>query len=180
VLQNTPSLTIFLTSVQDLDTFCKQLVAVLKPGDVLALTGDLGAGKTTFTQYLAHHVGIEDPVTSPTFALIHEYALEQSTRATLPENLAGLEILIHVDVYRLGPEKTPSLEPELSPWLQTGNALLIVEWANYAPFLNSDVTFSLQFSILPPSSSAPETRTLLISGTGLERLNRQTAKEFLI
>lgn len=64
------------------------LSPLLRPGDVIALGGDLGAGKTTFVQGLAAGLGIIDRVTSPTFVLMKEY-------------LGGRFPLIHMDVYRL-------------------------------------------------------------------------------
>ena len=64
------------------------LSPLLRPGDVLSLGGDLGAGKTTFVQGLAAGLGILDRVTSPTFLLMREY-------------LGGRYPLIHMDVYRL-------------------------------------------------------------------------------
>ncbi len=64
------------------------LSPVLRPGDVISLGGDLGAGKTTFVQGLAAGLGIPDRVTSPSFVLMKEY-------------LAGRYPLIHMDVYRL-------------------------------------------------------------------------------
>jgi len=63
------------------------LGAVLRPGDVVVLAGDLGAGKTTFAQGVATALGIDEPVTSPTFTIVHEYD--------------GRIPLAHVDVYRL-------------------------------------------------------------------------------
>lgn len=65
------------------------LAPVLKPGDVLVLAGDLGAGKTTFVQGLAVGLGIVERVTSPTFILMKEY-------------LGGRFPLMHMDVYRMG------------------------------------------------------------------------------
>jgi tRNA threonylcarbamoyladenosine biosynthesis protein TsaE len=64
----------------------EKLVPFLKPGDVISLTGDLGAGKTCFVQGLAHGLKIKNHVTSPTFNIIKEYA--------------GLLPLYHFDVYR--------------------------------------------------------------------------------
>lgn len=61
----------------------------LKAGDVIAYRGDLGAGKTTFTRGLALGMGLPDLVTSPTFALVHEYSRE------------GITPLIHFDMYRI-------------------------------------------------------------------------------
>jgi tRNA threonylcarbamoyladenosine biosynthesis protein TsaE len=60
---------------------------VLRPGDVVSLTGDLGAGKTTFVQGAARALGATDPVLSPTFMLVREYA--------------GRIPIYHLDVYRL-------------------------------------------------------------------------------
>lgn len=65
-----------------------RLGARLGPGDVLLLSGDLGAGKTTFTQGVALGYGIDAEVTSPSFALIHEYATPDRR-------------LVHFDPYRL-------------------------------------------------------------------------------
>ncbi|HEV3474268.1 MAG TPA: tRNA (adenosine(37)-N6)-threonylcarbamoyltransferase complex ATPase subunit type 1 TsaE [Actinomycetota bacterium] len=63
------------------------LAALLFPGDVVSLTGDLGAGKTAFVQGAARSLGVSDTVTSPTFVLVREY------RGDVP--------VYHVDVYRL-------------------------------------------------------------------------------
>jgi len=65
------------------------LSPVLIPGDVIVLSGDLGAGKTTFTQGLAVGLGITEHVTSPTFLLMKEY-------------FGGRYPLMHMDIYRLG------------------------------------------------------------------------------
>ena len=64
------------------------LARVLKPGSVLAFTGDLGAGKTAFTRGLARGLGAEDRVTSPTYTIVNEY-------------LSGRLPLFHFDMYRL-------------------------------------------------------------------------------
>lgn len=63
------------------------LAGLVVPGDVISLTGDLGAGKTTFVQGAARGLGVRDPVASPTFVLVREY------RGDLP--------VYHLDVYRL-------------------------------------------------------------------------------
>jgi tRNA threonylcarbamoyladenosine biosynthesis protein TsaE len=63
------------------------LAELLIPGDVVSLTGDLGAGKTAFVQGAAKALGVDEPVSSPTFVLVREY------RGEMP--------IYHVDVYRL-------------------------------------------------------------------------------
>jgi tRNA threonylcarbamoyladenosine biosynthesis protein TsaE len=90
----------------------ERLAAYLQPGDVLALEGDLGAGKTTFTQGLARGLGVRGVVNSPTFTLIKEYA------GRLP--------LYHMDVYRVG-DDVASLG--LDDYL-FGEGVCVVEWAS--------------------------------------------------
>ena len=65
-----------------------KLALLLRPGDVIAFYGDLGAGKTAFTRGLAKGLGISDPVTSPTYTIVNEY-------------LSGKYPLFHFDMYRL-------------------------------------------------------------------------------
>ena len=65
------------------------LAQKLRPGSVIAFCGDLGAGKTAFTRGLAKGLGIEEPVTSPTYTIVNEY-------------LSGRMPLFHFDMYRLG------------------------------------------------------------------------------
>lgn len=85
-----------------------------QPGDVLALQGDLGAGKTTFTQGLAEGLGIEEGVRSPTFTLIHEY------EGRLP--------LYHLDVYRLG-QQAAQEDLGYDDYFY-GDGVTVIEWAN--------------------------------------------------
>jgi tRNA threonylcarbamoyladenosine biosynthesis protein TsaE len=101
------------------------IAKTLLPGDVLLLDGDLGAGKTTFTQGLARAMGVRDPVTSPTFTLVRSY----------PTAL-GVDLL-HDDVYRLaGLADIVSLGlPEM---LENG-AVAAIEWGGRAaPALGPD------------------------------------------
>lgn len=66
-----------------------RLAGELKPGTVIAFTGDLGAGKTAFTRGLARGLGISERITSPTFTIVNEYE-------------GGRLPLFHFDMYRLG------------------------------------------------------------------------------
>lgn len=80
-------ITVTTRSPQETIAFAEKIGALLHKGDVIAYTGGLGAGKTTFTRGLAVGAGLEDEVTSPTFALINEY--------TGPVNI------YHFDMYRI-------------------------------------------------------------------------------
>lgn len=79
----------YSNSIQDTTRVANEVASKLKPGDILAYTGNLGAGKTTFTSGLAKGLGIDSHVTSPTFALVNEY-----------RNPNGLS-LFHFDMYRI-------------------------------------------------------------------------------
>ncbi len=86
--------------------------AELRPGDVVLLHGDLGAGKTAFVRGMARALGVPPAdVTSPTFTLIQEYP---SSRGTL----------YHVDLYRLNPDEVDDLG--LDEWVESG--IVAVEW----------------------------------------------------
>ena len=76
-------------SVAETEELGAQLAARLRPGDVVAYTGDLGAGKTAFTRGIARGLGIPERVTSPTFTIVNEYE-------------GGRLPLFHIDLYRLG------------------------------------------------------------------------------
>lgn len=80
-----------LHTVEDTQAFAAKLATLLQAGDVLVLTGDLGAGKTTFTQGLGDALGVRGPITSPTFVVARTHP-----------SLVGGPSLVHVDAYRLG------------------------------------------------------------------------------
>ena len=75
-------------SPEETDAVGRKLAAQLRPGDVLAYYGDLGAGKTAFTRGLAAGLGVTEQVTSPTYTIVNEY-------------LSGRMPLFHFDMYRL-------------------------------------------------------------------------------
>lgn len=93
-----------------------RLGALLLPGDVLYLHGDLGAGKTTFVQGLAQGWGSADAVTSPTFILVNVYRHAQRANS----------LLHHVDAYRL---QNAADAEDLDLDLMLTRGALVVEWA---------------------------------------------------
>lgn len=103
--------------------FAAALGRVAQPGTVVALVGELGAGKTTFAQGVAQGLGVTEPVVSPTFVLMSE--------------IPGPTPLLHADVYRLSAAELPGigLEEALESW----PGVALVEWADrFAHLLPAD------------------------------------------
>jgi tRNA threonylcarbamoyladenosine biosynthesis protein TsaE len=132
-----------------------RLGALLEPGDVLALTGDMGAGKTTFVQGIAQGWGSTDSVSSPTFVLVNIYRRADGKR------------LHHMDAYRI----QSALEAEdldIDEMLSSGT--LIVEWAERIQPALPDEFLSVQLSWV-----ADEQRSMVFVPTGrrYEELTRE-------
>ncbi len=105
-----------VNSVEETWALARQFASELRPGDVVCLEGDLGAGKTTFTQGLAAALGVAGRVTSPTFCLVQEHR--------------GGALLVHMDLYRLHSEDDV-LAIGWEDYLAEG-AILVVEWPERA------------------------------------------------
>src|SRR6185312_7204118 len=115
---NTASLDIVLVDEAATHALAAELADLLQPGDVVTLSGDLGAGKTTFARAVIRHLA-GDPaleVPSPTFTLMQDYELPRFA-------------LAHVDLYRLG---DPSELAELGVHDVAADAVLLVEWPDRA------------------------------------------------
>jgi tRNA threonylcarbamoyladenosine biosynthesis protein TsaE len=102
-------------------------------GAIIALAGDLGAGKTTFTQGLAQGLGIAAAVTSPTFVLINRYAG------------AGGRVLQHADCYRLSNAAAEMRDIGLVDLFE-GDDIVVVEWADRIPGLFPDDYLEIAFA----------------------------------
>jgi len=105
--------------------------SLLRAGDVVSLSGDLGAGKTVFAKGVATALGVRDDVVSPTFTLVREYS--------------GVVPLVHIDVYRL--DRFQELHDVGFDELVSGSTVTLVEWGDrisaLLPVERLDVT--LQF-----------------------------------
>jgi tRNA threonylcarbamoyladenosine biosynthesis protein TsaE len=103
-----------LTTAEETRAFGEHLAARLEPGDLVILTGDLGAGKTTLTQGIGEGLGVRGAITSPTFVI-----------ARLHPSLSDGPSLLHVDAYRLG--GTAELD-DLDLDTDIDEAVTVVEW----------------------------------------------------
>ncbi len=137
-------LTVTTRSVEETRIIGASLAPMLLPGDVVSLSGDLGAGKTVFVQGIATALGYTGRVTSPTFTLVHEYD------ARYP--------IVHMDIYRLDSFQQVldlGFEEVVDP-----NSIVLVEWGEaVAPLLpkrSLDVVLTRS-----PDLDATEERTLV-------------------
>lgn len=107
---------------------------------IMAFSGTLGAGKTTFTSALCRYLEVQDTVSSPTFSLINEYTFLQE----------GREMTIyHSDWYRLH-DADDAINAGIEDMLQAGDAYCIIEWPERAPELLPPGTLWVKFELLSP------------------------------
>jgi len=140
----------------------RALAASLAPrlprGSILALVGNLGAGKTCFVQGLAEGLGMTEPVTSPTYTLIQEY-----------DPVGDGPMLVHADLYRIGDGAGPQ-GLGLDDYLFDFDGIVAIEWPERAPGLLPRAAWWITFersedpdrpderriTITPPGSTSPE------------------------
>jgi tRNA threonylcarbamoyladenosine biosynthesis protein TsaE len=107
------------------------LAGLLRTHDVVVLTGELGAGKTTFVQGIARGLGATEHVASPTFTLVREY-------------VSGRVPVAHVDLYRL--EREQDVIDLALDELEDGERVLLVEWGDPVAELLADERLRVEFA----------------------------------
>lgn len=118
-------------SLDDTKKIATDFGKTLKSGATILLNGDLGAGKTTFTQFLLQSLGVEDVVTSPTFAILKTYQ--------------GKFKFNHFDVYRITTEE--AIEAGFEEILSDKDSINIIEWSeNISPLIpENPITVNIKF-----------------------------------
>lgn len=112
-----------VSSLKELVHVARELAYKLQGGDVIALQGNLGAGKTTFTQLLAKELGIRNRVTSPTFVMMNLYVVRNKE-----SRLNGVRHLCHIDAYRV--ENTEGLRAiGAEEYIGKHDTITAIEWA---------------------------------------------------
>jgi len=150
------------------------LAEVLRPGDVVLLSGELGAGKTTLVQGLAEALGVDEQVTSPTFVLVRPYTCGAPRSE---HNPTAVRVLLHADLYRL--EHTGELADLALGELVEEDAAAVVEWGEVA-----DDTLARQAVVVEVSvdDTEPERRRVTVvlpagRETDAEAFGRRVAAE---
>lgn len=130
-------------SVQETQDLAFRLGQLLPANSLLTLSGELGAGKTTFTQGLAKGLDIKDKVTSPTFTLMKIY------EGRLP--------LYHIDAYRL---ENISQDLGFDEYID-GDGVCVIEWSNFIEYLLPKEKLSIEVT-----SDIDDSRTLVFKAEG--------------
>jgi tRNA threonylcarbamoyladenosine biosynthesis protein TsaE len=134
---------------QDTRAVGEALASLLMPRDAVLLTGELGAGKTTFVQGVARGLGIEEPVVSPTFTLIKEYT--------------GRLDVAHVDVYRL--DRVQDVVDLGLDELGQGEDVLLVEWGDVIGDLLPPEQLQVELNAEDPDGGT-DVRRIVLTGRG--------------
>ena len=148
---------IFLIDEEMTKHIGEKLGRLLKPNDVIALNGDLGAGKTLMTKSIAKSMGIEEYITSPTFTIVQEYE--------------GILPLYHFDVYRIADEEEMyyiGFEEYLSK-----KGVCIIEWASLIPNILPKERLEIELSY-----SGDSGRNMKITAYGVRY--EELAKELML
>lgn len=124
-------------SAEKTKEFAKKLAEKFRQGGILALTGDLGAGKTTFAQGFAEGLGIKERLLSPTFILMRQYSI--------PGNSAGK--LLHIDLYRLE-DQTQMKSLGLDEIFTNPYNIVLIEWAEKLGQTLPEATVTVRFKVL--------------------------------
>ena len=128
-------------SLEDTDALAAEVAAVARPGDLIVLVGGLGAGKTRFVQGFAKALDVDEPVTSPTFALVHNYE-------------SGRVPVLHADLYRMVSEHEV-LDLGIDEALGNG-AIGLVEWGDIASEVLSPDRLTITITDIDETSRAFE------------------------
>lgn len=130
----------------------KRLAEKLQAGDVILYQGEMGAGKTAFTKGLAEYFGTEEEVTSPTFALVHEY-----------HSCAGRVSIFHFDLYRIA-DYDELYAIGFFDYLDRGG-ILAVEWSENIPGLEDELENVVNIGI---EKLGENERKITVSGKGFD------------
>lgn len=129
---------VLIRSLKETEKFAKKFAKLLVGGEVILLSGDLGAGKTTFTKYVLKALGVKNEVTSPTFTIMKEY------------NGKKFDIF-HFDMYRIGSgDEAREFGLEDYIYSKNGRNLVFIEWSEnikdilFGNFIRINITLNEQ------------------------------------
>ncbi len=125
-------------SIADTHAIAAVIAGLSRPGDIIVLAGEMGAGKTAFAQGFGTAIGVTDRITSPTFTLVHSYPIELGSRA-------GKVTLHHADLYRL--ERTAEVADLALRELAEFAGIVLVEWGDVVDLFGDHLVVHLDSHI---------------------------------
>lgn len=148
-----------IKALTELEEEARRFVKTLVPNDIgaklVTLSGELGAGKTAFTKAVAHALGVEEVVTSPTFVLEKIYPIRKLEDSRSNGASPHFKRLIHIDAYRL--ERGADLAPlGFDELMKNSDNLILLEWPEKVSDALPKSAISISFKMLTDGS-----RTLL-------------------
>jgi tRNA threonylcarbamoyladenosine biosynthesis protein TsaE len=142
------------TSVAGTHAVAAVIAALARPGDLLVLAGEMGAGKTAFAQGFGTALGVTEPITSPTFTLVHSYD-------------SGRVMLHHADLYRL--DRMAEVADLALGELLEDHAIVLVEWGDVVA---NSLGAHLEVRLLHPAVDAEQTRLIELRPVGQQWTSR--------
>lgn len=141
----------------DTANLAARLAALLRPGDIVILSGQLGSGKTLFAGGVAAGLGVDEPITSPSYILVREYR-------------SGFIPLIHADIYRL---RTRNEFDDLDLIAQAADGVLVIEWGDVVEVDLPSDHLRVDFEVTPD-----EARSIAMTphGSWVKRLPGELAR----
>jgi len=143
------AITLRAPTADDTRAIGRAIAPLFREGDAVVLTGELGAGKTTFVQGVAEGLDVEEAVSSPTFVLVKEYV--------------GRLTIAHADIYRL--ERIQDVVDLGLDEIADGQALLLVEWGDAVEELLPDDRLRVELTGVDPTG-ADESRRVVVEALG--------------
>lgn len=134
-------------SIADTHAIATVIAGLSRPGDIIVLAGEMGAGKTAFAQGFGKAIGVTDRITSPTFTLVHSYPIETGPRA-------GKVTLHHADLYRL--ERTAEVADLALRELAEFAGIVLVEWGDVVDLFGDHLVIYLDSQIPDDVESYPD------------------------
>ncbi|MCB0631101.1 MAG: tRNA (adenosine(37)-N6)-threonylcarbamoyltransferase complex ATPase subunit type 1 TsaE [Lewinella sp.] len=148
MIEKSAALSLHIGALPELDAAVQSLLAYAQKRRIMAFCGEIGAGKTTFIQSFCQHLGVKEPVTSPTFSLVNEYGYDPVDGGT-PSSV------YHMDLYRLK-DMEEALDFGIEEYLDSG-AYCLIEWPELVESLLPEDTVWINIRIVDDS-----TRKMLI------------------
>lgn len=127
-------MTTITKSTDETYAFARKIAETLSPGDIVTLQGDLGSGKTTFTQALGRALGVKKRITSPSFLVMKTYTIDKGI----------IKRLNHIDLYRIENEQDIKIMG-LEDFMSDPEAITIIEWPEKMGSLLPQRRIALEF-----------------------------------